>query len=294
MRDEYFVMNIGIVGTGLLGSAIAKRLSTNHKVFVYNRTREKAEHLQKFGIQIEDSPKIVAKKCDLVITVVKDVHAIEEVSFRNDGIIHGRHDKLIVVDMSTISPISSKKIAKKFSENKIPMIDAPVMGGPSLAEKGQMIVMVGGKKEIYEKCKFALDLIGEKTFYLGENGSGHAMKIVMNSQIALLALSISEGIILARKSGLDPRTFIEVLNSTYFKTGMSTLKGPKMARGEFDPSFFLRMMQKDLDEINSTAANFGAKLPMSELANRIYQNAVKEGFGDIDYTGILSYLEKMG
>lgn len=286
-------MYIGIIGTGLLGSAIAKRIaSSGHKVHAYNRTRQKTESLRKVGIEIEDSPKELAKKCDIVITIVKDSQAIEEVSFGKNGIVHGKHDELVVVDMSTISPIASKKIAKKFADSGILMIDTPVMGGPSLAEKGQMIVMVGGKKETYQKCKPILDLIGEKTFHLGENGLGHAMKLVMNSQIAILALSISEGIILAKKSGLDPITFLEVLNSTYFKTGMSVNKGPKMAKGEFEPSFFLRMMQKDLDEIDYTAKECGANMPMSKLANQIYQKAIKSGFGDIDYTGILAYLER--
>ncbi len=286
-------MNVGIIGTGLLGSAIAKRISSSgHTVHAYNRTRQKLEPLRKLGIKTEDLPEELAKKCDVVITIVKDAQAIEEVSFGKNGIIHGNHDGLIVIDMSTINPISSKRIAKKFVDSGILMIDAPVMGGPSFAEKGQMIVMVGGKKETYQKCKPILDLIGEKIFHLGENGSGHAMKLVMNSQIALLALSLSEGIILAKKSGLDPITFLEVLNSTYFKTGMSVNKGPKMAKGEFEPSFFLRMMQKDLDEINHTAKEFGANMPMSKLANQIYQKAIKQGFGDIDYTGILSYLER--
>ncbi|MFZ0185242.1 MAG: NAD(P)-dependent oxidoreductase, partial [Nitrosotalea sp.] len=189
-------------------------------------------------------------------------------------------------------PILSRIIAKKFSDEGISMIDTPVMGGPSLAEKGQMVVMVGGKKEIYEKCKTVFDSIGERTFLLGENGSGHAMKLAMNSQIAILALSLSEGIILAKKSGLDPMTFLEVLNSTYFKTGMSVNKGPKMVKGNFEPSFFLKMMQKDLDEIDYTAKKVGANMPMSKLANEIYQKAIIEGFGDMDYTGILSYLEK--
>src|SRR5574340_488605 len=209
-------MNVGIIGTGLLGREIAK-------------------------------------ECDIIITIVKDAQAIEEVSFGKKGIVHGKHDGLIVVDMSTISPISSKKIAKKFADSEISMIDTPVMGGPSFAEKGQMIVMVGGKKETYQKCKPILDLIGEKTFHLGDNGSGHAMKLAMNSQIAILALSLSEGIILAKNQGWIQLHFLEVLNSTYFKTGMSINKGPKMAKGNFKPSFFLSMMQKDLDEINYTA-----------------------------------------
>ena len=286
-------MNVGIIGTGLLGSAIAKRLvSAGHKVSAYNRTRQKAESLKNLGIQVVDSPKELASKCELVITILKDAPVIEQMAFGENGIIHGKHEGLIVADMSTISPISSRKIAKKYTDDGISMIDTPVMGGPNLAEKGQMIVMVGGKKEIYEKCKSVFDSIGEKIFLLGENGSGHAMKLVMNSQIAILALSLSEGIILAKKSGLDPMTFLEVLNSTYFKTGMSVNKGPKMAKGNFEPSFFLKMMQKDLDEIEYTAGEVGANMPMSKLANEIYQKAIKEGFGDMDYTGILAYLEK--
>ena len=291
---NYSMMNVGIIGTGLLGSAIAKRLaSKGHKIFVYNRTKQKAEPLKKFGIQVLDSPKEIASKCQFVMTVLKDAPVIEEIAFGKNGIIQGKHNELIVIDMSTINPISSRDIAKKFSEHGISMIDAPVMGGPNLAENGQMIIMVGGSREIYEKCRQVFDSIGERSFLLGENGAGHAMKLAMNSQIAILALSLSEGIILAKKSGLDPLTFLEVLNSTYFKTGMSVNKGPKMVNGNFEPSFFLKMMQKDLDEIKFTAEKFGANIPMSKLANEIFQKAIKNGFGDIDYTGILSYLEKL-
>lgn len=287
-------MNVGIIGTGLLGSAVATRLlSTGHTVTVYNRTKEKAEPLKRLGASVVESPKKVSEKSDLVITIVKDASAVESIAFGSDGIIQGRHDGLVVADMSTINPVSSRKIAEKYAQYGIQMIDSPVMGGPSLAEKGQLVVMIGGEKTAYEKCKAVFDSIGEKTFYIGANGAADSMKLAMNLQIAILALSISEGIILAKKSGLDPLLFLEVLNSTYFKTGMSLLKGPKMAKGVFEPSFFLSVMQKDLDEINYTAKEFGASLPVAKLANELYQNAVKEGFGKIDYTGIMAYLEKL-
>ena len=288
------MMNVGIIGTGLLGNAVASRLlKTGHNVIAYNRTVGKTESLKKLGARIADSPKKVARDSEFVITIVKDASAVESVSFGADGIIHGKHEKLIVADMSTISPISSRKIAKKYLEYSIPMIDSPVMGGPLLAEKGELVVMIGGKKETYEKCRSLFDSIGNKSFYLGENGSGHAMKLAMNLQISILALAISEGIILARKSGLDPMDFLKILNSTYFKTGMSLIKGPRMVKGSFEPSFFLKMMQKDLDEINYTAKEFGANLPFAKLANEIYLLAVKDGMGDLDYTGILAYLEKV-
>ncbi len=287
-------MKIGIVGTGLLGKAVATRLlNMGYIVTVHNRTREKTEALKILGAHVEESPKKVAEKSDFVITIVKDADAIESIAFSKDGIVQGKHGGLVVADMSTINPVSSKKIAERYAFHGIPMLDSPVMGGPLLAEKGQLLVMIGGKKEIYEKCRDVFDAIGEKTFYLGSNGAAESMKLAMNLQIAILALAISEGIILAKKSGLDPLLFLEVLNSTYFKTGMSLIKGPKMARGIFEPSFFLNMMQKDLDEINYTAKEFGANLPVAKLANELYQNAIKEGFGGIDYTGIMAYLEKI-
>src|SRR5712692_1666623 len=170
------MMNVGIIGTGLLGKAVAKRLlDTGHSVVVYNRTAEKTEPLKKLGAKIANSPKNVASESELVITIVKDAPAVESVSFGANGIIQGKHEKLIVSDMSTISPISSRKIAKKYSDYGIPMIDSPVMGGPLLAEKGELVIMIGGKKEVYEKCKPVFDSISNKSFYLGENGSGHAM-----------------------------------------------------------------------------------------------------------------------
>ncbi|MBI3639114.1 MAG: NAD(P)-dependent oxidoreductase [Thaumarchaeota archaeon] len=288
------MLKIGVIGTGFLGKSVAKRLlDTGYKVIVYNRTRDKTESLRNLGAIVANTPKDLAQECELIITIVKDSDAIESVSFDKNGIIYGKHDGLTVADMSTINPISSKKIAKKFLENGISMIDTPVMGGPNLAEKGELVVMVGGKKETYEKYKQVFDHIGNKTFYLGENGSGHAMKLAMNLQISMLALALSEGITLTKRAGLDPKLFLDILNSTYFKTGMSVLKGPKMINGNFEPSFTLKMMKKDLDTINNTAKELGTTLPMTTLANEIYQNAIANGLGELDYTGILAFIERI-
>ncbi|MGI0082950.1 MAG: NAD(P)-dependent oxidoreductase [Nitrosopumilaceae archaeon] len=287
-------IKVGIIGTGFLGKAVATRLlKTGHTLTVYNRTREKAEPLKNLGATIADTPKDVAKVSDLVITIVKDAQAVESVAFGSNGIVDGKHDSLVVAEMSTINPISSKEIAKKFIENKIPMLDAPVMGGPNLAENGELVVMIGGDKKIYEKYKQVFEFIGNKIFYLGENGSGHAMKLAMNLQISMLALSLSEGITLARGAGLDPAVFLQILNSTYFKTGMSVNKGPKMIKDDFTPTFTLKMMQKDLETINQAAEKFNLSLPMTSLANKVYKDAVNSGLGELDYTGILAFVKKM-
>lgn len=284
---------IGIIGTGMLGKAVATRLlKSGYQLTVYNRTREKANQLKTLGASVVDLPKDVAKSSDLVITIVKDAQAVKDVSFGKGGIIDGKHDGLVISDMSTINPVSTREIAKKFMEKGIPMLDTPVMGGPVQAENGELVVMVGGNNAVYENHKKIFDTIGNKTFYLGESGSGHAMKLAMNLQIAMLALSLSESITLVRGAGLDPEIFLEILNSTYFKTGMSINKGPKMVKGDFKPTFTLRMMKKDLDTINEAAEKFNLVLPMTRLANKLYHDAIDNGFSELDYTGILEFIKK--
>ena len=137
-----------------------------------------------------------------------------------------------------------------------------------------------------------LKLYANKTFFLGANGTAHSVKLAMNLQIGMLALALSEGITLAKESGVDPEVFLKILNSTYFKTGMSENKAYKMIKDDFTPTFTLSNLKKDLDTINKTAEEFGLTLPMSTKANEIYKKAIEEGFGELDYTGILAYLKK--
>ena len=283
---------IGIIGTGMLGSSVAKRLlSSGYKIAVYNRTTKKAEPLAAFGATILQTPKDLAKSSEFVITILKDAGAVKEVSFGKDGIIEGYHDGLIVADMSTISPQDSISIAKRFQENKIDMLEIPVMGGPPVAETGQLLMMIAGKKEVYEKYKKILECIAQKSFYLGQSGTALAIKLAMNLQISMTALALSEGITLTRGAGLDPKLFLEILNSSDYKTRQSEKKGPKMIKGEFDATFTIQNMQKDLDTINAAAKAFNLSLPMTYLAEKLYQDATGE-FAKLDYTGILAYIEK--
>jgi 3-hydroxyisobutyrate dehydrogenase len=285
---------VGIIGTGIMGKSIAVRLlKSGHELTVYNRTREKAESLKSLGARVVDAPRAVAESSDLVITVVKDASAVEEVAFGKDGIVYGNHENLTVADMSTINPVASRNISKKLMEYGIPMLDTPVMGGPKLAEEGQLVLMIGGSKDLYEKHKRVFDLIASRTFFIGKNGDAHAMKLALNLQIAMIALSLSEGITLARRAGLDPELFLQVLNSTYFKTGMSENKGPKMIKDNFEATFTLKMMTKDLDTINEATKTLGISLPMASLANKLYREAMSSGFAELDYTGILAFIDKV-
>jgi len=284
---------VGIIGLGMLGTAVALHLlDSGFEVSAYNRTKEKTIPLQEKGAKIALSPKDVATNSDLVIIIVKDAQAVKEISFEKDGIIEGKHENLIVADMSTISPSESKNISERFLKNNIYKLDIPVMGGPNVAITGELVMMASGNKESFEQCKNVFEKIANKIFFLGSEGVAHSIKLAMNLQITMLALALSEGIILVKKSNVEPKIFLDILNSTYFKTGMSEKKAYKMIEGKYDATFTLANLKKDIKTMTDTAKSLGIQLPMIQKAQEVYENAVNEGFGKIDYTGIIEYIKK--
>jgi len=288
------MMKVGIIGLGMLGNAVALHLlDLGFEVTVYNRTQEKTRQAKEKGAKVVTSPKEIAENSELIITIVKDANAVKEISFEKDGIIEGSHEKLIVADMSTIDPSESKNISKKFQEHNIHKLDIPVMGGPNVAITGDLVMMASGNKESFDHCKNVFEKIANKVFFLGESGVAHSVKLAMNLQITMLALSLSEGITLVKKANVDPKIFLEILNSTYFKTGMSEKKAFKMISGKYDTTFTLANLKKDISTITSAAESLGIELPMIKKAEEVYENAVKEGFGEMDYTGIMEYIKKI-
>ena len=287
-------MKIGIVGTGMLGEAVGLHLlDVGYDVTIFNRTKDKTEKLKQKGASIAESPKQVANNSDLVITIVKDADAVNEVIFGNSGVISGKHDGMCIADMSTVNPNLTKKISEDVASNGIDYLEIPVMGGPNVAIDGKLVIMASGKKEVFEKFKKVFDSIAEQSFYLGDTGTAHSIKLAMNLQIAMLALSLSEGITLTKKAGFDPEIFLKILNSTYFKTGMSEGKAHKMIKESYSPTFTLANLKKDLDTINDAANSFDVELPMAKLARKVYADAEDAGFGDIDYTGIIAYIKEL-
>ena len=289
------IKKIGIVGLGMLGTAVTLHLAkSGFDVTVYNRTKVKTAHLKDQGVKIADSPKDVAESSELVIVIVTDANAVKQVSFGKDGIVKGYHKNLIVADMSTISPTESVEIFEKFQVYGIPKLDIPVMGGPNVAVTGDLVMMVSGSKTSFDRCRDIFDIIARKVFLLGENnGVAHAVKLAMNLQIAMLALSLSEGITLVKESGVKPEIFLEVLNSTYFKTGMSEKKAYRMIDGKYNTTFTLANLKKDISTITDTARSLDIQLPMISQAEKVYDSAISNGFGQIDYTGIIEYIKKI-
>lgn len=287
------MIRVGVVGTGMLGAAVSLRLiQSGFEVAVYNRTISKTDPIRQAGGAVAKSPAGVAGMSDVVITVVRDARAVRAVSFGDRGILAGRHAGMVVADMSTILPEESRHIHSEFARHDVEWLDTPVMGGPDAAARGRLVVMAGGDKESFLALEPVFGALAEVRRHVGRPGAAHSVKLAMNLQIAMLALSLSEGMCLARGLDVEPETFLEVLNSTYFGTGMSRKKAFRMVRGEYPATFTLENLAKDLETIVGAAGAAGVDLHMSAQALRMYREAVRAGLGSLDYTGILEYVRR--
>jgi 3-hydroxyisobutyrate dehydrogenase-like beta-hydroxyacid dehydrogenase len=282
-------MNIGIIGTGLMGSAISERLiDRGFTVYVHNRTKQRSDALvRKGGISI-GNPSDLGKKCNYVIISVTDGNAVKEILSGNNGLIYSNNTQLSIIDTSTVLPGDSIYCADLMKRKGYAMIQAPIMGGPDATRKGDVISIVSGDKKIMDKCRRILTNFSKKIFYAGRrDGAANYLKLGLNLNIALIAISLSESIIFIKKSKIDPTIFLDILNSTYFKTGLSEVKGPKMIRNNFEPKFFLKNMLKDVQLLNECAKRNNASLSFSSLAEQYFRMAANRGYSELDYTAIL-------
>ena len=288
-------IDVGVLGLGLMGSQLAMRLiDAGYSISVYNRSTEKTKQFEKLNVRILRTPEALAENCDFILMCVTNFEAVSEVCFGECGIITANNKDLVIADSSTISPMQSELNAQSLRKNGIEMLGMPVMGGPSAARDGRLVSIIAGNKAAFERIKPVIQKIANSIFYIGDkDGSANSLKLALNLNIALIANAVSEGITLVKRSGIDPEIFIKVLNSTYFKTGLSEIKGPKMVNNNFEPSFHLKNMLKDLELIVSTAQFTGVSLPLAAIAEQIYRAANNSGFSDYDYTAILAFMEKI-
>ena len=291
-------MNVGVIGLGMMGSPIATRLAMKgHKITVFNRDRSKAEKLNATRtkkLTIADQPKDVGDTSEIAIVCVKDYQAVTNVSFATGGLIESSNRDLVVVQCSTISPEESNKLSDLFSKRQIRMLSVPILGGTAAVERGEITLIAGGPKTAYELAEPILKDLSAQIFYMGsDHRTASALKLAFNIHIALLALALAEGLVFAKGTGVDTDTYLQVLNSTYFKTGISERKGPKIINGDYDASFHLVNMVKDLDLALRTAYTSGLTLPTTASAEAVYRASEAFGLSSMDYTSVASYLLKL-
>jgi 3-hydroxyisobutyrate dehydrogenase len=292
-------MNIGIVGTGLMGSQIALRLAhKGHKVTVFNRDKSKAEKLRSANgsvtLGVANQPSDIGCNCDIALICVKDYEAVSNVSFNKGGLIENLKADLVVIQCSTIAPDESHKIADLYLSKGIKMISVPILGGISAAESGELILIAAGAKTDYDQSESILKDISKQVFYIGSNhGTASILKLAVNINISLIALALAEGLVFVKGNNIDPNIFVKIFNSTYFKTGISENKGPKIADDDYTTSFHLMNMVKDLNLALRTAHNLDLVLPTTASAHAVYRASEVFGLSNMDYTSVASFLLKL-
>lgn len=287
-------MRVGFIGLGLMGKPMARRLlKAGYELVVHNRSRPPVEELAAEGAEPARSPKEVAEKVDVLITMVPDSPDVEKVLFGENGVVEGAHPGLIVVDMSTISPIAARGFAERLGERGVEMLDAPVSGGTIGAEKGTLTIMVGGKREVFEKVKPIFEVLGKKIVYMGGNGSGQATKICNQVAIAGALLGVVEALLLASANGLDTMKVIDVLSGGAASSWQLINLGPKIVQRDFEPGFKASHFRKDL----RIARELGEKLNLPLLgAGMVYEllkNLDAEGLGDKGTQALALVIEKL-
>jgi len=285
---------IGFIGLGVMGKPMAKRLlEAGYPLTVWNRTRSKMESLISAGAKGSDSPKEVAEKSDIVITMVTDSPDVEEVVLGPSGVIEGAREGLILIDMSTISPYVTKRIASQLAERGVKMLDAPVSGGDIGAEKGTLSIMVGGPKEVYEKCLPILKVLGKRITHMGPNGMGQMTKLCNQVICAINIQAVCEGLTLAAKAGLDLEKLLNVVTAGAAGSWMLSNLGPKMIKGDLEPGFRIRHQLKDLRLVLEAASDLKLPLPGTALVQQMLRAVEAGGLGDKGTQALIVAMEKL-
>lgn len=270
---------IGWIGTGVMGLPMCSHfIDKGYECYVYNRTYEKAIPLLNKGATWVDNPSILAKKVDVIFTIVGFPEDVEHVYFGDNGIFEGIKSGMIVIDMTTSSPELAKKIYFKAKELNAHALDAPVSGGDIGAKNATLSIMVGGDKEVYEFVKPLLEIIGNNIIYHGEAGKGQYAKLANQILIANNMIGVCECLVFAEKAGLDLNLLIKSLSSGAASSWSFVNLAPKMINGDFKPGFYIEHFIKDLKLAIKMCEQLGIRLNGLNFAKDLYEELKKMGF----------------
>src|SRR6202789_2510768 len=276
---------IGFIGLGLMGGPMASNLvKAGFPVTVWNRTASKAASLVKQGAKLAANPRAVALQADVLITIVSDPAALEEVLWGANGAIEGLRRGSLYIDSSTVSPDLARRVAKVCANRGVEFLDAPVTGGNWGAEKGELLYMIGGDAKAFDRAKPVLDVLGKK-FYLHRQ----TVKLGMNLILAMQVDALAEALAVVTAAGVEGERLVEVLQSSMGRTALLDIKAPLMLKHEYKASFPLRLMQKDLRLALEMAREHGVTLPAAAAAYGTYTTVKDSSSDDPDYAGIMRF-----
>lgn len=284
---------VGFIGLGIMGRPMAKNLmEAGYGPVLYNRTREKAEELAGDGeASVAGSPKEAAEGSDIIVTMLPDSPQVEEVVAGENGVLEGLREGTLVVDMSTISPVVTEKLAGRIGERGASMLDAPVSGGDVGAIEGTLSIMVGGSEDDFERAKPLFDVMGKTVTHVGPTGAGQVTKAANQIVVALTIEAVSEALVLGSKGGVSPEKILDVLGGGLAGNKVMEVKREKFLSHQFDPGFRSELHHKDLGIALAAGREYGVALPVTAIVDQMLLAMRKKGWGGEDHSALLRIIE---
>ncbi len=284
---------IGLVGLGLVGTAMAERLLAEQiEVVGFDIDSTKCEHLEQLGGKAVSNPAQVAEQADRVVLSLPNTEVVLEVVEGLGGILEAKTLPRYIIDTTTGEPDETAALAKRLAKKGIYFLDAPFSGSSQQVRDKEVIFMVGGNNEAFEECKDIFDALGEKVFYVGESGNGSKAKLASNLILGLNRLALAEGLVFASKLGLDTQGFLELLKVTPAYSAAMDVKGKKMLDGDFTAQARLRQHHKDVSIILKYAEKAGQELPLSRVHLDVLEKAIAAGDGDLDNSAVIREIKR--
>ncbi|OVE65046.1 2-hydroxy-3-oxopropionate reductase [Clostridium diolis] len=287
-------MKIGFIGLGIMGKPMAKNLvKAGYELVVNDYSNKATGELSALGAEVCGSNKEIAKKVDLVITMLPNSPHVKEVALGEGGLIEGAHSGLTLIDMSSIAPLASREIAEKLVEKGVEMLDAPVSGGEPKAIDGTISVMVGGKQELFDKYYDVLMAMAGSVVRVGEIGAGNIAKLCNQTIVAINIAAVSEALVLAQKAGVSPELVYNAIRGGLAGSTVLDAKAPLMMDRKFDPGFRINLHIKDLNNVLETSHGVGAPLPLTSAVREMMEFLKVDGHEMEDHSSLLKYYEKL-
>ena len=287
------IKTIAYLGLGTMGSGMASNLlKAGYHLAVWNRSAEKCEPFARKGARVAATPADAVHDVDLIMYSLSNEQAIEEVVFGGKGILSGIKEGQIAMDMSTVLPATSLREQQAYSKRGVDFLDAPVFGSKNESANAELWIMAAGKKDTFEKVKPVLQHLGQTIHYFGKNGNATAMKLVGNLIVALELEALSEGLVLARKAGLDLSTVMEVVKVADFRSPLLVSNGQNILKRDFSTSFALKLMLKDARLIDKFAGSLQSPIPGLRVVENHLKSAVALGFEKENASAVIKALEK--
>ncbi len=284
---------IGFIWLGIMGKPMSKNLiKAGYQLVVFNRSKAAVDELVAAGAEAAEGPKALAERVDLIITMLPNSPQVKEVVLGEGGVIEGAKKGAVVIDMSSIAPLVSREIAAKLNEKGIEMLDAPVSGGEPKAIDGTLSVMVGGKKEVFEKCFPVMKAMAGSVVLTGEIGAGNVTKLANQVIVALNLAAMSEALVLATKAGVSPELVYQAIRGGLAGSAVLDAKAPLVMDRKFNPGFKINLHIKDLQNVLDTSHELGVPLPLTAAVMEIMQTLKVDGKGDNDHGALIQYYEK--